>query len=597
MDKSRDSQVTTTASVPHRLQGTGVCPGVVIGSAFVINHDEPQITEREIGADQIDQQISIFEEALIETRRQIRDVQQNLGDQAGVRDARLLDAHLMVLDDRAFVEEVITRIRTEKRNVEWVVGEVSGLYIKALSAVQDDYLRERVADIKDVSRRIIRNITGEKSVSLADIREKRIVIAHDLAPSETAGAPKDLVLGFATELGSPTSHTALMARALEIPAIVGLHNVTGVIMSGDEVLIDGNRGILVLKPTEKELEEYGRVAATRQHIVEGFSNLKDQPAETTDGKRIVLSANAENIDEIDSIVSYGAEGIGLFRTEYLCMSGSRDVSESSQTRIYSEVAKRLAPAPVIIRTMDIGGDKYLDGDDAEREPNPFLGCRSIRLSLRYPDVFKEQLRAILRASADGCVRLMYPMISSEAELDKANALLEECKDELRKQQVDFDEDIQTGIMIEIPGAALMAERLARKVSFFSIGTNDLIQYTLAVDRVNDSVAYLYDPTHPGVLELIRLTIRAAHKNKIWCGVCGEMGANPLLVPVLIGMGIDELSVAPSVVPLIKDVVRKLSLKEAEELAKAVASTESSSAALKLCRDLLKRIAPEVLELI
>ncbi len=596
MEKSRDSQ-ETTASVPHRLQGTGVCPGVIMGTAFVIKHDEPQIVERDIGSDEIDHQISMFEEALIETRRQIRDVQANLGKQVGVRDARLLDAHLMVLDDRAFVEEVITRVRTEKRNIEWVVSEVSEQYVKALSAVQDDYLRERVADIKDVARRIIRNLTGEKSVSLDEMTGKRIVIAHDLAPSETASAPKGMVLGFATELGSPTSHTALMARALEIPAIVGLHNVTGVVMTGDEVLIDGNRGILVLKPTEQELEEYGRVAATRRHIVEGFSNLKDQPAETTDGKRIVLSANAENIDEIDSIISYGANGIGLFRTEYLCMSGNCDVSEAAQTRIYSEVARRLAPAPVIIRTMDIGGDKYLENDGAEREPNPFLGCRSIRLSLRYPDIFKEQLRAILRASAEGNVRLMYPMISSEAELDQANALLEECKNELRQQQVKFDADIQTGIMIEIPGAALIAGRLAKKVSFFSIGTNDLIQYTLAVDRVNDSVAYLYDPTHPGVLELIRLTIKAAHDNKIWCGVCGEMGANPLMVPILIGMGIDELSVAPSVVPLIKDVVRKLSLKDAEALAHAVACAESSAEAGKLCRKLLKRIAPEVLELI
>lgn len=579
------------------LRGIGVSPGVVMGRAFILSSNGISIEERTISQSEAASEIVRFEDSLIETRSQIKKIQKDLEKRTGMGDASILDAHLMVLDDRVFVEEVINGIKNELRNAEWVVKEVSEKYAGVLAAVEDAYLRERVADIKDIARRVLRNLVGEKDTSIADLNKKYIVIATDLAPSETAAMRKDLVLGFATDLGSPTSHTAVMARALEIPAIVGLRDVTTWVASGDEVLIDGNKGVFIVNPSREQLEKYGKVAEARRTIQQGLTSLKHEPAETKDGKRIVLSANVEGPSEVDTLLAYGAEGIGLFRSEYLYLSKDKIVSEEEQTEAYSEVASRLAPAPVIIRTMDLGGDKYLPEAHLPKESNPFLGCRSIRLSLLYPEHFKAQLRSILRASVHGNVKIMYPMIGNVGEVDKANKLLQEAMDELDKQGVKFDRNIDVGIMVEIPGAALAADALAKKVKFFSIGTNDLIQYTLAVDRVNERVAYLYEPTHPSVLKLIQMTVEAAHANGIWVGVCGEMAADPLMTALLLGLGVDELSVAPSAVPLIKDAVRGLTIERSKGLVESVAHCETSVEVLSLCRKLIFETAPELLELI
>ena len=579
------------------LSGIGVSPGVVVGPAFLFAPEAIRVAERRIMAKEVDHEICRMEDALIETRRQIRCIQKDLATHTGPSDASILDAHLMVLDDRAFIEEVVVGIREEHRNAEVMVRDVAEQYAKVLGSVQDDYLRERVADVRDVARRIIRNLCGHTTPSLNEIPVKHIVVAADLVPSETATMRKDKVLGIVTDVGSPTSHTAVMARALEIPAIVGLHDITDTVLAGEEVLIDGNRGVLIIQPSPARLREYGELAETRRGIEQVLAGLKHEPAETTDGRRIVLSANVEEPDEIDAVLEYGAEGVGLFRSEYLCLARNRMVGEEEQAEAYQQVASRLKPAPVVIRTLDIGGDKFLEQGETSHEMNPFLGCRSIRLSLQRPKGFKAQLRAILRASAHGNVKLMYPMISREEEILQANELLEEAKGELDKDGVPFDRDIEVGVMIEIPSAALCAESIAEHADFFSLGTNDLIQYTLAVDRVNERVAYLYEPTHPAVLKLIRHTIEEGHRQGLWVGLCGEMAADPVMTGLLLGLGVDEMSVAPSAVPLVKDLIRKVSYSQAKALADEALTCRSGADVLGLCRHLTGEVAPELLELI
>lgn len=579
------------------LHGIGVSPGVVVGSVFVKAARMIHVVEREISTHEIEHEISRFEDALIETRRQIKDIQADLESRTAGSDASILDAHLMVLDDRTFIEEVITYVREKHKNVETAVKEATDGYASVLASLKDDYLRERVADVKDVGRRIIRNLSGDSVSSREELRRKHIIVARDLAPSETAALRKDTVIGFATDMGSPTSHTAVMARALEIPAIIGLHDISERVLTGDEVLIDGNKGVFIIHPTPKQLEKYGKVAKARRTIERELIGLKHEPAETRDGHRIILSANIEEPEEIDAVIQYGAQGVGLFRSEYLYLSRDKIVSEEEQAEAYKKVASRLAPAPVIIRTLDLGGDKFFPDAQLPQEANPFLGCRSIRLSLLQPEQFKSQLRAILRASTKGNVKIMYPMISNAGEVISANELLEEAKNELAASRTPFDKEIEVGAMIEIPCAALMAGVIAEHVKFFSIGTNDLIQYTIAVDRVNESVAYLYEPTHPAVLKLINFTIDAGHQHGIWVGLCGEMAADPLMTSLLLGMGVDELSVAPSAVPLVKDAIRSVKYSRAKQLAEVALSCKSAVEVMSHCRKLTREIAPEILELV
>jgi phosphoenolpyruvate-protein phosphotransferase (PTS system enzyme I) len=578
------------------LNGIGVSPGVAVGPIYLLTPSAIRVDERDIRAGDIDLEIGRFEAALIETRRQIREIQSALGNATQAGDASIFDAHLMVLDDRTFLDEVVGNVRARLKNVEFVVKTAADKYAAALGAVRDEYLRERVADVRDVGRRLIGNLAGIGMPSAADVPDDHILVADDLAPSETASLRKERVAGFATDLGSPTSHTAVMARALEIPAVVGLGDITRRVVAGDRVLIDGNKGILIVRPTPDELEAYGRMAETRRSIVQVLRGLQHEPAVTKDGHSITLSANIEGPEELDAVKHYGANGVGLFRSEYLFLSANRMVTEDEQSTVYGQVAASLAPSPVIIRTLDIGGDKFFSQVRTYRENNPFLGCRSIRLSLQHPESFKEQLRAILRASVTGNVKLMFPMISNIDEVRQAGALLDEAKQELATEGVPFDAEIEVGVMIEIPAAAMIADALAREVAFFSIGTNDLIQYTIAVDRGNERVAYLYEPTHPAVLKLIDLTIAAAHKHGIWVGLCGEMAGDALMAPLLLGMGVDELSVVPQAVPLVKDAIRSVTRVQAEALAKAALLCDASRDVLAGCRELTREVAPEILEL-
>ncbi len=578
-------------------QGIGVSSGVATGKAFILSTEEDRVKETPIDESAIANEISRFEDALIHTRRQLHQIQREIGDALGHENASIFDAHMLVVDDRSFVEEVIRGLSQRKINVEAVITDVSERYAQALAKVEDDYLKERAADVRDVARRIIRNLAGERSGSLSQLEESCIVIAGDIPPSETAGMDQSKVIGFATDLGSSTSHTAIMARAMEIPAIVGLHDISTRIENGDHILMDGQKGVLIVNPTQEQLERYGQRAKEQRHLRDKLEALRDEIAETKDGYSVILSANIELPADVDAVKRHGAFGIGLFRSEFLFVSRTELPSEQEQTEVYRDVAEAIHPAPLIIRTIDIGGDKFVNSATAIQEVNPFLGSRAIRFSLAHPAIFMQQLRAILKASEFENVKIMYPMISRVEEVIEANCLLEKAKDELRDEGVSFNESIDVGIMVEIPSAALTAEHIAPHVNFFSIGTNDLVQYTLAVDRVNERVAYLYEPTNPAILKLIQMTVAASHKCNIWTGVCGEMAGNPIYVPLLIGLGADELSVSPTIVPLVKDVIRSLHYAQAEKLAQTCLTCKSGSEVEHLCRELISETAPEILKLI
>jgi phosphotransferase system enzyme I (PtsI) len=578
------------------LHGIGVSPGVVEGDVFLVGVESDHVTEKTVAEHEVLGEVSRFEDALIETRRQLRDIQKSLEQQMKHSDISILDAHLMVLDDRAMVEEVLQHVTERRMNAEAAMWDVANKYADALSKVDDDYLRERVADIRDVARRVVRNLSGKQMTALSELSKKSIIVARDLAPSETAALPRGLALGFATDLGSPTSHSAMMARAMEIPAVVGMHDVTSRISSGQKILIDGNKGIVIVNPTAERLEVYGKVAAERKHIQSDLTNLKDEPAQLKGGRRIALRGNIEMPSDIDAIREYGAEGVGLFRSEYVYMSSQELPSEDELAVSYTAVAEALAPAPVTIRTLDIGGDKFAPYMGLPTKANPFLGLRSIRISLAEPEIFKVQLRAILRASAAGNMRVLYPMISSADEVIRANELLDDSKTQLRSQGVEFDEDIKVGVMIETPSAALTSDIIAPHTDFFSLGTNDLIQYAIAVDRVNEQVAYLYQPTHPAILRLISKVVQVARTFNKDVGVCGEMAADPLLCPLLVGMGVNEVSIPPSAVPVVKDAIRSLTQEEVTDLADSALAMKSAGEVMTLCRSLIQLRAPEILEL-
>ncbi len=579
------------------IKGIGVSSGVAVGPVFLVTNEEDRLVERDINEDDIPREIARFEESLIATRYQIHEIQQKVGEAIGQKSASIFDAHLLVVDDRAFVEEVIRGLSAQRRNVEAVLSAVANRYAKALENLKDDYLRERAADIRDVTRRILRNLSGRSSQLLASLEQPCIVIANDLAPSDTASLNKSKVIAFATDLGSPTSHTAIMARALEIPAIVGLHDISVRVSPGDQILIDGNKGLVIIHPTRERLERYGKIAEARQMIKSGLAALRDESAVTLDGYNMLLSANIELPSDVDTVIANGAHGVGLFRSEYLFLAQDGIPTEEEQFKAYDETAQRLAPAPVIIRTLDLGGDKFLSHLKTPQELNPFMGWRAIRFCLAQPDIFKTQLRAILRASRHGNVKIMYPMISNVDEVLQANSLLEQSKHELRTRGIPFDENIEVGIMVEVPSAALTANLIAPHVHFFSLGTNDLVQYTLAVDRVNERIAYLYEPTHPAIMRLIKQTIDVGHEHDVWTGICGEMAGNPLMAPLLVGLGIDELSVSPTMVPLVKDAIRSIRYSQAEELARAALASESAKEVLELCHKLTEEVAPEILELV
>jgi len=575
------------------LKGIPAAPGIIIGKAYLVDSEDITVSRRKITEDDLPDEINRFQEALVKTRNEILKIKDKISKDMGVEHGEIFSAHLLVLEDTMLIEEVIVKMKKDKIGVEYVFLDVLKKYIRTFSKMDDEYLRERISDINDVGKRILHNLLGAKQVSLADLKEEVVIIAYDLSPSDTAMMHRKNVIGFATDIGGRTSHTAIMAKSLEIPAVVGLEKITKVVQNGDSVVVDGNRGIIVVTPQKKTLERYLAEKKKYEEIEKELSTLKNLPSETLDGHKIELAANIELPEEIHSVIKHGADGIGLYRSEYFYMNRTDLPSEEEQYKAYKDVAKKMFPKSVIIRTMDLGGDKFLSQLEIPREMNPFMGWRAIRFCLARPDIFKTQLRAILRASTNGNLKIMYPMISGIEELKEANAILEEVKNELLKEKISFYKDIQVGAMIEIPSAALTSDILAKEVDFFSIGTNDLIQYALAVDRVNEKIAYLYEPAHPAVLRLIKNVIDNGHKENIWVGMCGEMAGDSALAIILVGLGLDEFSTSPILLPEIKKIIRAIKISDAQKIASKALTFNTGKEVEKFARHKLKEILPEL----
>ena len=590
--------MSVVSSAPDKkeriFRGIGVSPGVVRGRIVVLDHDQnEEPPRRHISESEHPAELDRLQSALANTRREISDIQSQVENNLGSSESAIFDAHLLVLEDSTLIHEVKRYTQTENVKVDYAFHTVAEKYAQALGSVEDEYLRERAADIRDVTNRVLSHLCKHNPQDLSHLTEPYILIGHDLTPSQTASLDRELAQGFATDVGGKTSHTAIMAGSLGIPAVVGLKDATENLDTDDYVLLDGFNGVLVVNPSDQTLFEYGQLEKEQEDLQVKLAEIKDAPAITLDGREITLSANVEQISDTAAVLDCGAQGIGLFRTEYLFLDRQALPDEEEQYVSYHRVAKALAPEPVIFRTLDIGADKISHAIGETDEANPFLGWRAIRFCLARKDIFRTQLRALLRASSAGNVKLMYPMISGVEELDEANELLEECKSELREENISYDKDLEVGIMIEIPSAVLTANALGARAKFFSIGTNDLIQYTLAVDRLNEKVADLYDPTHPALLSLLQMTIDAGKRHDIWTGVCGEMAGDIPAVPLLVGMGVDELSVAPTMLPQIKYLIRKLKYAETQKLAQQALECESSVDVLVQARAMVQRAAPGI----
>ena len=578
------------------LKGIGVSPGIVISSARVLRSDISQISTRVISSDKIEIELERFRSALQETRKQILHIRKQVADVLDEEHARIFDAHMLVVEDQLLIDDVEKSITVEKINAEPVLQKIASSYADKLAGLDDEYLSGRAVDIRDVTKRIISNLADGIVENLHTIDTPCILVSNDLLPSDTAGLDVNKVKAFITDLGSANSHTAIMARALNVPAVVGLRNVTSAVQSDDLLLVDGAKGIVYINPTEARLSNYAERSKHQAVIRKELDLLRDKPPETIDGHHISLTANIELLEELDGVEAGGAKGIGLYRTEFLFLGADALPDEFEQTEAYIKAAKSQYPATVVIRTLDLGADKMSDTVDAPRETNPFLGLRAIRLCLDRPELFRTQLRAILRASVNKNIKLMYPMVTGVAEVKEANALLSKCMEELDNEGVDFNRDIEVGTMIEVPSAALVADKIAPHVRFFSLGTNDLIQYSLAVDRSNKDVAHLYQPTNLAVIRLIDHVLKVCKEHQLRSSVCGQMASIPHLVPLLIGLGVNELSVSPVQAPLIKDVVRKISYKDSVRLAKLALISDSSQEVEAHCVNMIVDVAPEVLEL-
>ncbi|HSH14868.1 MAG TPA: phosphoenolpyruvate--protein phosphotransferase [Verrucomicrobiae bacterium] len=579
------------------LRGIPVAPGVARAKLLVLSDPhQNEVPRRQIAPEDVPAELARLQTALLATRREILHIQQRVAEVIGAKDASIFEAHLLVLEDPTLIDEVTRLMEHEHINVEHAYSKVATRFVNELGKIDDEYLRERAADMRDVTSRVMNQLHGTvQTVNLSKLDEPCILVSHDLAPSITATMDRKHILGFATSVGSRTSHTAIMARSLRIPAVVAVRNLVSLVATGQSALLDGYNGQIIINPTDQTLYEYGQIVRLRGDLDARLGQLRDKAAETADGHRIMLSANMGQADDAEAVANSGAEGVGLFRSEFLFLNRKDLPDEEEQFRIYKQVAERLAPQVVIIRTLDLGGDKLRPDAETPPEWNSFLGLRAIRICLQEPTLFRPQLRAILRASAFGNVKMMYPMISTLGELHAARQIFEECREELRQAGIPFNEHMDVGAMVEVPSAALVADAISRQVRFLSIGTNDLIQYTLAVDRLNEKIAHLYEPTNPAVIRLIKMTVDAAHQNGIWAGVCGEMAGDPELVPLLLGLGVDELSVASPLVGQIKYLIRRLTMDKARELAAFALTCDSAAEILNRSRELARLAAPALFE--
>ncbi|MBW1971764.1 MAG: phosphoenolpyruvate--protein phosphotransferase [Deltaproteobacteria bacterium] len=576
------------------FKGVGVSPGIVIGEIFTIDRFRINIPKRKIKQEDIPFEKERFIHAVEKAKEQLIAIKNNIINKKEQKHSFIIDVHIMILDDSAFFNGILDMITRERINAEWALDIVTKKIVADFDNIEDPYLRERKSDIKYISNRVLRNLIGKKDSPLSKTNGKVVIVAHDLSPADTIQLNLNNVAGFVTDIGGKTSHTSILARSLGIPAVVGLGKISRMVEDGEQIIIDGNRGVVILNPSQ---QLYNRYLSLQQHfyyLEKRILKLSHLPAETLDGHRFLIEANIEFVDEVPSILDHGAEGVGLFRTEYIYIAKDHLPTEEEHFQIYKNLVEQVYPKRATIRTLDIGGDKLIFNNEASNEKNPALGLRAIRLCLKEKEIFKTQLRAIYRASAYGNLRIMIPMISGLEEILEIKAIMQEIRDELTDKKIPFKDNLPVGIMIEVPSASIIADILAKHVDFFSIGTNDLIQYTLAIDRINELVSYLYDPLHPSVLRLIKNIVNAAHSRNIEVGLCGEMASEPIYTLVLLGLGIDSLSMNPIAIPKIKRIIRRSTFREAKRLLDIVFKCNNAKEAEEIIRkEMIKRF-PDII---
>ncbi len=579
------------------LQGKGVSSGIAIGKVYLLERGRIHVEKYSIKEEQIEREISKFQNAIKSAVEELNSIKENILDDDIRRHAFIIDAHILMLQDQYFLKEVVEAIKSKKANAEWALDIVVSKFASSFENVEDPYLRERGRDLDYVHQRLLRIMVNKEVPGIYDksIRGKGIIVAHDLSPADTIQINLNRTSGFVTDVGGRTSHTSIVARALEIPAVVGLGNITAIAKDNDTVIIDGDEGAVIVNPTKELQKEY---LAKQAHLYaqrKEFLRLGKLKAETQDGFKVRVAANIELLAEMDIVERYGAEGVGLYRTEYIYLSSKTLPTEMDHYHIYRKLAENSAVKYTTIRTLDIGGDKFSSNIEVAKEINPAMGLRAIRLCIKEIDLFKAQLRGILRASAHGPLKILFPMISGMEEVKKAKAVLKECMDELRQERVDFDASIRIGIMVEVPSTCMITDLLAAEVDFFSIGTNDLIQYTLAIDRVNEYVSYLYEPLHPAVLRMIKKTIDDAHAHNIEVAICGEMAGEPLYVPILLGLEIDEMSMNAYSIPRVKKIIRGLRHSYCKTLVAEILAKDSPKESELLVRKEMERLFPDDFE--
>ena len=555
------------------LKGIGASPGIVLGKALVIENTQLAIERKTIT--DTEAEVAKLRNAVQVSKEELNKVKEKALLELGEQEAQIFESHLLVLEDPELIESAISNINNEKVNADFALNEIKEKFVTMFEAMDNEYMRERAADIKDVTNRILRHILGIKVVDLADLNEEVVLVAHDLTPSDTAIMDKKKVLGFLTDIGGRTSHTSIMSRTLEIAAVVGLTDATSKIKDGDFIVFNGNTGEVIINPDEETILQYYKLKSEFEEYKKELELLKGQLSITTDGKRVELVGNIGTPSDLEALIKNDAEGVGLYRTEFLYMDRNDFPSEEEQYQAYKSVLEGMNNKPIIIRTLDIGGDKKLDYLPMDEEMNPFLGYRAIRLCLDRKEIFVTQLRALYRASIHGKLKIMFPMISSLEELLQAKEVCEEVKEQLKSEGIDYSDDVEIGMMIEVPSAAIISDVLAKHVDFFSIGTNDLIQYTCAVDRMNQKISYLYNPFNPAVLRLIKMVIDNAHKENKLVGMCGEVAGDQLMIPILIGFGLDEFSMSPISILPARKLINSLSFEDMKKLSEEILSLENT----------------------
>ncbi|AOM82320.1 phosphoenolpyruvate--protein phosphotransferase [Salisediminibacterium beveridgei] len=549
----------------NKLTGIAASSGIAIAKAFRM--EVPDLSFDDHKVDNPDQEIAKLDEALAQSTSELEAIRKKTLDDLGEEHAEIFSAHLLVLRDPELIDPIKEKIKNDSANAAQALTEVTQMFVSMFESMDNEYMKERAADIRDVSRRVLAHVLGQPIVSLAEIQEEIILVADDLTPSDTAQLNRQFVLGFATDIGGRTSHSAIMARSMEIPAVVGTKSITDQVEAGTTIIIDGLDGEVIVDPTDQELDAYRKKQADFEEKKKEWAKLKNEPSVTADGVQVELVANIGTPEDLESVQNNGGEGVGLYRTEFLYMGRDELPTEEEQFEAYKKVTEEMGEKPVVIRTLDIGGDKELPYLDLPKEMNPFLGFRAIRLCLEKDDMFRVQLRALLRAGAFGNLKIMFPMIATLEEFRQAKAMLDDEKQKLKDEGVEVGENIEVGIMVEIPSTAVMAPQFAKEVDFFSIGTNDLIQYTMAADRMNEQVSYLYQPYNPAILNLVKMVIDASHQEGKWTGMCGEMAGDEIAIPLLVGLGLDEFSMSATSILPARSQLSKLTKKDAEEVAK------------------------------